>query len=453
LWQILICQLTLPQQLQQFLQQHPQAQNQRWIVAVSGGVDSVVLAHLCQAANISIAIAHCNFNLRGEESLRDKAFVTDLAAWLAVPLFVKEFDTQAYMTQTGKSVQVAARELRYHWFGEIAALENYKWIATAHHADDNAETVLMHLFRGSGIRGLRGMLPVQGPIIRPLLHAARETILAYAGEHSLHWVEDSSNETDKYTRNYLRHHLFPIIKQVIPHSQAGFERSVALLGETEQLYQEAIALHRKTLVEVKGAELHLPVLKLVKLPAAKTILYEIISGYGFLPSQLDDAFSLLQAASGKYVASPTHRLIRNRAWLILAPQQTAEAQHILIEKEQTEVVFREGALQLSWLHTGKTTLTDDANTAVLDAADIHFPLLLRPWRQGDYFYPLGMRKKKKLSRFFIDRKLSKTEKENIWVVESRRNILWIVGHRIDDRFKLEERTSRILKLHFTPIPA
>ena len=443
--------MTLQQRLQSFLQQHPQVQNQPWLLAVSGGLDSVVLAHICHIQNIRFAIAHCNFNLRGEESLRDKAFVAALAQQLQIPFFVKEFDTNAYIAQTGKSVQVAARELRYQWFNEIANQHSYKFIATAHHADDNAETVLMHLFRGSGIKGLRGMLPVQGNIIRPLLHASQESIAAYAKEHQLQWVEDSSNATDKYTRNYLRHHIFPMLQQAIPHSHTGFETSIGLLSETEMLYNEAIAGHVKKLVETKGAERHIPVLKLAKLPAAKTILYEIISGFCFTASQLDDAFHLLKAESGKYIASPTHRLIRNRAWLIIAPLPASEAEHILVEKGTIETVFREGTLQFKWLKGENISLPDDANKALLNAADIHFPLLLRPWRQGDYFYPLGMQKKKKLSKFFIDRKLSKTDKEKVWVVESRKKILWVIGQRIDDRFKVEASIKEVMQIQFLPL--
>lgn len=418
-------------------------------MAVSGGVDSIVLAHLCLTSQLPFAIAHCNFNLRGDESLRDKEFVENLAGNLQIPFYVKDFDTKAYMINTGKSVQVSARELRYEWFDEVAEKENYRFIATGHHAADNAETVLMHLFRGSGIKGLRGMLPVQGNIIRPLLAAPKEWIEIYAKEHQLNWVEDSSNSTDKYTRNYIRHHALPAIKQAIPNSDAGFRKSINLLAEAEILYNEAIASHKKKLVETIGNEIHIPVLKLAKLPAAKTILYEIISSYGFSASQLDDAFDLLKAESGKYVASASHRIIRNRAWLIIAPQQSVEATNILIDASNQPITFREGILELKTISAKEVQLTDDTNTAFLDATDISFPLLLRPWKTGDYFYPLGMRKKKKLSRFFTDRKLSKTDKEKIWVIEGEKKIIWVIGQRIDDRFKIESKTAEVLVIHFS----
>ena len=384
---------------QQFLRQHPQTRQQKWLVAVSGGMDSVVLAHLCFQLQIPMAIAHCNFNLRGEESLRDRQFVEAVAARFSVPFYVKDFDTNTYMRDTGKSVQVAARELRYRWFAELAQAEGCRFIATAHHATDNAETVLMHLFRGSGIKGLRGMLPIQGNIIRPLLYATKDIMQEYATACQLTWVEDSSNESDKYTRNQIRHHVLPAINAAIPQSEKGFEKTIALLTDTEIIYNEAIAGYKKKLAETVGHEIHIPVLKLAKLPAAKTILYEIISGYGFLPAQLDDAFHLLEAESGKYVASTSHRLIRNRAWLIITPQKTTEAAHILIENGHQQIPFQNGTLELQTLTTENVQLTDDANTALLDVAGIRFPLLLRPWKPGDYFYPLGMRKKKNSAAF------------------------------------------------------
>lgn len=430
----------------QFLQQHPQTKQQKWLVAVSGGMDSVLLSWLCFKNQIPFGIAHCNFNLRAEESLRDRTFVEKLAGELQVPFYVKDFDTNSYIAETGKSVQVAARELRYQWFQELAKTEGYRFIATAHHSDDNAETVLMHLFRGSGIKGLRGMLPVQGNIIRPLLHASKEMIKVYAEEYRYKWVDDSSNESDKYTRNHIRHHALAAIKTALPNSDAGFEKTISLLTDTEILYNEAITLHKKKLAEIVGNEIHIPVLKLQKLPAAKTILYEISSSYGFTAAQLDDTFHLLQSESGKYVASPTHRIIRNRAWLIITPQKTVEAANILIEGSNQQLSFQQGTLQLQTISVQYLQLTDDANTALLDAVDIVFPLLLRPWKPGDYFYPLGMRKKKKLSRFFTDRKLSKPEKEKIWVIESGKKILWVIGQRIDDRFKIEKNTGVVLKI-------
>jgi tRNA(Ile)-lysidine synthase len=465
---------TLTQEFLEFLKQHNfTATNTKWLIAVSGGVDSVVLCHLCSANCIPFAMAHCNFQLRGAESESDKAFVKAFAAQLNTELFVKDFDTKKYMTETGKSVQVAARELRYAWFAEL--LENFKtthhspltshgfatthvspltthYIATAHHANDNIETVLMNLFRGTGIKGLRGIQPVQATIIRPLLNITKEAILDYAKTHNLSWVEDSSNSSDKYTRNFIRNKIIPLMEEAIPRDEMGFEKTMEMLSEVEMLYNEAITFHKKKLLEIKGNEIHIPVLKLSASKPLKTIVYEIIKDFGFSSLQTDDVLALLKAESGKYVASATHRIIRNRAWLIIAPQKTEEANLILIERPDDKIQFAIGSLQLATIskNTSINMMHISSDIALLNAAEIQFPLILRPWKQGDYFYPLGMMKKKKLARFFIGQKISKTDKEKIWVVESNKKILWVVGHRIDERFKITEGTKEILRLHFTP---
>ncbi len=452
---------TLTQAFLHFLKQHNfTATNSKWLVAVSGGVDSVVLCHLCSVNNIPFAMAHCNFQLRGAESASDKEFVTAFAAQLNTELFVKDFDTKKYMAETGKSVQVAARELRYTWFSEL--LENFKtvthhspltthYLATAHHANDNIETVLMNLFRGTGIKGLRGIQPVQSAIIRPLLNVTKEAILDYAKTNNLSWVEDSSNSSDKYTRNFIRNKIIPLMEAAIPRDEMGFEKTMEMLSEAEILYNDAIALHKKKLLELKGNEVHIPVLKLAASKPLKTIMYEIIKDFGFTSLQTEDVLALLQAESGKYVASATHRIIRNRAWLIIAPQKTAASDLILIENHDAQISFAGGEMNIQYsTNNNQFSISKTADIALLNAADIQFPLILRLWKQGDYFYPLGMMKKKKLSRFFIDQKISKTDKEKIWVVESNKKILWVVGHRIDERFKITEGTKDILRLYFTP---
>ncbi|MEO7309077.1 MAG: tRNA lysidine(34) synthetase TilS [Chitinophagaceae bacterium] len=444
---------------QNFLRQYPSlAYNSTWLIAVSGGVDSVVLCHLAKANQIPFAIAHCNFQLRGDESNRDKAFVRDLAQGFNVPLFVKDFDTKQYMADEGKSVQVAAREIRYDWFAgllqQMAQDSPLKTqvIATAHHANDNIETVLMNLFRGSGIKGLRGIVPVQGKIIRPMLGVGKEAIVNYAESNGLCWVEDSSNSSDKYTRNLVRNKVIPLMEQAIPRDEICFEKSLGLLSEAEMLYDEAIALHKKKLVETRGVEHHIPVLKLAASKPLRTITYEIIKDFGFNSAQTDEVLALLNSKSGRYVGSATHRIIRNRAWFIIAPQKTEGAGLILIEEQDKKVTFSGGVLAVKQeVVQSQMAIPKAASLALLDATEIHFPLILRPWKPGDYFYPLGMMKKKKLARFFIDQKLSKTEKESIWVIESDKKILWVIGHRIDERYKVTDRTKTVLWLDFAPV--
>lgn len=430
--------------------------NHRLLLAVSGGIDSVVLCELTMQAGYDFAIAHCNFQLRGEESNRDEAFVRALAAKYKVPVFVKRFDTSDYAAQHKCSIQVAARELRYNWFNEImdSGNPNFNFIVTAHHANDNIETVLMNFFKGTGMGGLRGMLPAQGKIVRPLLSVTREAIEQFAREQQLQWVEDSSNAEDHYTRNYFRHKIIPAIREVYPQAEANMMANLQRFREVEFLYRQHLDQLLNKMVERKGNELHIPILKLQKSNAVQTILFELMQPFGFTAKQPAEALALLQSETGRYIASATHRIFRNRNWLIIAPLSTTQAQHIIIEQEG-EIAFALGRLhlQISRLPSDKTEgngqLSVKNDVAQLDAAQISFPLLLRPWRPGDYFYPLGMQKKKKLARFFIDQKLSATQKENTWVLEMNKKILWVIGLRIDDRFRITAGTTNVLRLEFS----
>jgi tRNA(Ile)-lysidine synthase len=279
------------------------------------------------------------------------------------------------------------------------------------------------------------------------LFAKKEELLLYAKENKLAFVEDSSNASDKYTRNYFRHQLLPLLKSIYPNVEDNLLKSIHRFREVEILYNQALDLHKKKLVEAKGSEVHIPVLKLQKAIPRLTILYEILKDFGFSPNQTKEVEELLDSESGRYIASSSHRIIKNRKWLIVSPVSTVDAANILIEKSIAEVEFANGILHLKVIENNLSFQTPSAaNIAALNAKEVTFPLLLRKWKQGDYFYPLGMRKKKKLSRFFIDKKLSKTEKENIWVIESNKKIIWIVGYRIDDRFKIEATTTEVLQI-------
>lgn len=444
--------------------QHLFQKKDRLVIAVSGGADSVVLCELFHRADFNFEIAHCNFQLRGEESERDEIFVRSLAEKYGVILFVKKFDTQEYAEKNKVSIQVAARELRYDWFAELIEAgegramtgdkattsdisHNASYLATAHHANDNIETVMMNFFKGTGITGLRGILPKQGHLIRPLLFAKKEEILSFIEENNLSYVEDSSNSSNKYTRNYFRNQLIPSIQKVFPQVEENLLNNIERFMETDFLFQQSIQLLRQKLLEKKGNEVHIPVFKLLKSAPLKTIVYEIIKDFGFTAHQTDEVIGLLKSESGKYIASVTHKIIKNRNWLIIAPINTLEACHILIEENTPEVEFEMGTLRLSRYANSDDDPSDSKNIATIDLGHISWPLLLRKWRQGDYFYPLGMQKKKKLSRFFIDQKLSLTDKEKIWVLESNKRIIWIIGQRIDDRFKIRPSTKNILELH------
>jgi tRNA(Ile)-lysidine synthase len=421
------------------------------LIATSGGIDSVVLCELCKQAGYDFAIAHCNFNLRGQESDRDEAFVKTLGEKYSVEVFVKKFDTEKYATENKISIQVAARELRYSWFEEVrSSLQQTAncQLLTAHHADDNIETVLMNFFKGTGIQGLKGILTKQKYIIRPLLFANKDDIKNFATENNLPFVEDSSNELNKYTRNYFRNELIPGLQKVFPQVTQNLTDNINRFSDIELLYQQAIDVHKTKLIEQKGNEIHIAVLKLAKAKPLATIVYEIIKAFAFTPNQVNDVVNLLKAESGKYIASSTHRIIKNRNWLIIAPIKSEEATNILIENCNQKISYAAGKLVLQKL--SKPNQQTSTNTVHLDAKEIIFPLLLRKWKLGDYFYPLGMKHKKKLNRFLIDNKVSLTDKENIWVIESNKKIIWVVDMRIDDRFKITEKTKEVLEISYLP---
>jgi len=453
------------------------------LLAVSGGIDSVVLCELCEQAGYHFIIAHCNFQLRERESERDEHFVRGLAEKYNKPILVKKFETAQYAASNKVSIQVAARELRYAWFDEIMSREASdvrreatdvrretsevrrqtsdirhqpsdigshvsrltSHVVTAHHLDDNIETMLMNFFKGSGIAGLRGMLPKQGKIVRPLLFAKKETIQQFADAHKLAWVEDSSNQSDKYTRNYFRNQLIPLVKNSYPEATQNLAGNLQRFRDIEVLYHQAVDLHKKKLLQYKGKEVHIPVLKLQKTVPLISVVYEIIKEYNFTPDQSAEVPALLESETGRYIQSATHRIIKNRQWLIIAPVENKEAFNILIEKPG-KLEFEMGNLELALVPALQLKIPTAAAMAFLDAGKIKFPLLLRKWKTGDYFYPLGMRKKKKLSRFFIDQKLSKTDKEKVWVLEMDKKIIWIIGHRIDDRFKITDSTKQVLQI-------
>ena len=418
------------------------------LLAVSGGVDSVVLCALCKQAGLDFSIAHCNFNLRGADSIRDELFVTQLAKEYGVNFFIKSFDTTAVSLATKTSIEEAARNLRYAWFEEVRIANDLNYILTAHHADDNIETVLMNFFRGTGIKGLRGILPKKDKIIRPLLFARRGELEAFCQSNELAFVTDHTNAENDFTRNYFRNTILPLVSESFSEAKENILKNIVRFKETEVLYLQAVDLHIKKIVEYRGNEVHIPVLKLLKTKPLATVFFEIIQGYGFTAHQVDEGISLLQSESGKYIQSVTHRIIKNRNWIIIAPVQTHIAKHILIEETDHVIHFETGSLHLEKLAANKVQLSTDNLVAMLDAATVSYPLLLRKWKQGDYFYPLGMKKKKKINRFLIDQKLSLPQKENTWVLEMDKKIIWVVGMRIDDRFKMTKNTTQLIKISF-----
>ncbi len=419
------------------------------LLAVSGGVADVVLCELCRQAGDHFLIAHCNFQLGGEEGERDEGFVKGLGEKYKVEVKLKKFETEKYAADNKLSIQEAARELRYRWFDEFIGHQSSPatWLLTAHHADDNIETLLMNFFRGTGLHGLTGIPASAAHIRRPLLPFSKEELTAFAKENHLEFVEDSSNQSSKYTRNYFRNELIPAITKVYPQVKENLHDNISRFKEIEKLYQLSVTEIKKELCKQKGEEIHLPVKQLMGY-RNRALIYEIISGYGFLEKQVDELIKLAASDSGKYITSPsgTYRIIRHRHWFIISPAASPGAENIIIEKGTRGLEFGTSKLVIDILPNSQSPIPNSSSIGCFDLGEVQFPLLLRKWKTGDYFYPLGMKKKKKLSRFFIDLKLSKTQKENAWVIESDRRIIWVVGHRIDERFKVTNRTKNMLQI-------
>ncbi|NJW51336.1 tRNA lysidine(34) synthetase TilS [Salinimicrobium oceani] len=425
--------------------QFPKVAESKILVAVSGGVDSVVLAHLCKEARLNFSIAHCNFNLREEESDQDEIFVLELADALDVQVFIEGFETEAYAAEKKMSIQMAARELRYNWFTELCETLQFDYIFTAHHANDNLETVLINFIRGTGLEGLTGMPDVNNCILRPLLPFTRNEIENYAKNEKFEWREDSSNQSAKYFRNKVRLEVIPRLLELNPQLLDSFGKTRSYLQQSSQLIEDYIsALFPQIAKEEEfGYSFRIKLLK--TLPHLKAVLYELFKSFGF--TEWEDVHGLLDAQPGKMVFSRTHRLIRDRDSLLLTTIPVDD-QKIFEIKEDEEVVM----LPMGTFHFEKVedVSTDLRKTIHVDSEQLQFPLIVRKWQKGDYFYPFGMQGKKKLSKFFKDEKLSLPQKENCWILCSGEKIVWVIGHRLDGRFAVNDESKKILRISYTP---
>lgn len=433
--------------LEYYIQQHLLFKpTDRILVAVSGGIDSVVLCYLLKQLGANFAIAHCNFQLRGEASDLDAVFVKGLAKELNVSHFATKFDTQKLADEESTSIQIMARELRYDWLEDIRQAMNFDVIATAHHTNDSIETALYNLAKGSGIRGVRGILPKHDFIIHPLLFADKDMIVEYVEKNDIAYREDASNATDKYMRNKIRHQIIPVLKEINPSLEKTSRQTFNHLRDVETIYLWAINGIRQQIMSRNEQVTSLSFKTLDYYPAKETILYELLRPFGFNSSQV---MQLLNGGkSGSQFISSSHRLIIDHDQYLIQPlkdNQVDGQNEYLINYDQEEIHLPKGKLQLTHLDKRPDQFPTTTNVACLDLAKLVFPLKLRRWQAGDQFQPLGMNgQHKKVQDYFSDKKLSILEKERVWLLESNGVICWIVDHRIDERFKVDLTTDRVL---------
>ncbi len=425
------------------IQNLPFLKESKLLIAISGGIDSVVLMHLCRAANFKFALAHCNFNLRGKESDADEDFIVQLADDLEIEVFVQNFETETYAKTHKLSTQMAARELRYNWFNDLAIQFKFDYILTAHHADDDLETFLINLTRGTGLEGFTGIPIINNNTVRPLLPFSRLEIEAYANDNNLKWREDSTNASTKYLRNKIRHEVIPVLKDINPQLLQTFSQTQAFLKDSKAIIDDRIDdVSDKVIKDITEFEIQFDISEIKQLSHPKAYLYELLKVYGF--SEWNDVFNLLDAQSGKQVFSETHRLIKDRDYLLLSDLNTEDKQQVITISEcDDKIKTTAGVL---FFDEADAIFGKDANRIFVDKKKLKFPLTVRHWQEGDYFHPLGMKGKKKLSKYFKDEKMSLLDKENTLLLCSGDYIIWVIGKRADSRFKVTDKTKKIIKI-------
>ncbi|MDR0749306.1 MAG: tRNA lysidine(34) synthetase TilS [Tannerellaceae bacterium] len=415
------------------------------LVGLSGGADSVALLAVLTRLGYACIAVHCNFHLRDEESDRDEAFAGTFAGKLGVPFHKASFDTRQYAREKHISIEMAARELRYNRFEEMRAHFDAQAIAVAHHRDDNVETLLINLVRGTGIKGARGMRPKNGYIVRPLLSVGKEDILCWLKKQQLSFVTDSTNLSDEYVRNFIRINVIPLLETINPSVKEAIARTGAHLFSVETIYRSVI---EKAQVDILKDGNRISITELIAYPAPETILYELLVPFHFTRPVAERIFLSLDNEPGKRFFSPTHRLIKDRACLFITPLEKAEPDTYIVREEQGECL---APVQLSWKKTVLDQtfhLRKDKNIAYFDYDKLRFPLTIRAWQPGDWFVPFGMTGRKKLSDYFSDHKYSLPDKGQTRLLCSEENILWIIGERADNRFRIDKTTTSVLIVNF-----
>lgn len=420
----------------------PFLRGKKLLVAVSGGIDSVALTYLLSELNFTISLAHCNFNLRGKESDLDEDFVKKLGNKLEIPVFTTQFNTEVFAKENKQSTQIAARSLRYSWFQKLEKEHSFDYVLTAHHADDNLETFLINLTRGTGLEGLTGIPEINGRIVRPLLKFSRKEILTFIKENKIEWREDKSNAQTKYIRNKIRHKVVPFLKEINPSLLNTFAKTAEYLKESQHILEDRIKKVATEVLTVNENTIAINIQKVEKLSNSKAYLYQLLKAYNF--TEWNDVYNLLSAQSGKQVLSKTHTLLKDRGSLVLFKNICPNnIKTIFIQENELEITKPihlkiENVIEKS---------RKNKETIFIDKEKCIFPLQLRRWQNGDFFYPSGMTGKKKLSKYFKDEKFSLFEKLNTWLLCNNNNdIIWVVGSREDSRFEMTAQTNSLFKI-------
>lgn len=416
------------------------------LLGVSGGVDSVVLARLVDKLGNEFALAHCNFNLRGNDSDNDEKFVINLADELGVKCFLSSFQTENFANEKGISIEMAARELRYEWFERIREENNFDWIVVGHHLDDVLETFILNLSRGTGIRGLSGIQPKAGKVVRPLLFASRAEIEQYANENELIWRHDASNDDVMIKRNKVRHQILPLLTELNPSFKQNLQRTIGYLNETKQVFLQKVEEVRQSLVAENEDWITISKEGLMQLDPLSTYLFELLRSYQFNTEVVDEIVKAIDGTSGSCFFSATHRLVIDREELIITALEPTKTELFYLEKTDKFISEPLNLRLTVERYSEEFRIPNSPEVAVFDYDKLRFPLVLRRWKQGEYFKPLGMNGLKKLSDFFIDEKYSIPEKEKAWILASENKVAWIVGKRIDDRFKITADTQLVLRI-------
>lgn len=442
------------QKVSGFIQSHSLCQPEsRILAAVSGGIDSTVLCEVLHQLKYDFAIAHCNFGLRAEEAEADQQFVKKLAKKYEAPFFTENFNTRAFAGQEKLSTQMAARTLRYQWFEQVRQQEGYDYIATAHHSNDTTETILLHLTKGTGIAGLHGIPPKNGYIIRPLLPVTKDDIYDFVTSEKLIWREDSSNETTKYQRNKIRHEVIPVLKEINPNLEETMQHTAERVSHAEDIVAAYINLLRGQSVSDTEEAVYIALPPLQQATGLPVVLHELLRPYHFSYSVVLELVEALNGISGKQFDSPTHILVKDRDQLVITPRSLSSFGSTLINEGDTAAEAGNMHFTIQYIDADTYKLNTKPHVAALDAGQLKFPLRLRAWQEGDWFVPLGMNGKKKISDFLIDKKVPANLKPQTLVLVSEQSIAWVVGQRLDNRFKVNDKTEQVVEITMQRKPA